>query len=307
MIAVGGEALIDLVIDDAGGVVAKPGGGPFNVARTIARLGESCRFLGALSTDRFGLLVRHRLEADGVDITHATTTELPTTLAAAELDASGAATYRFYFDGTAAPSFSLDAGTGAGLAGAAALHIGTLGLVLEPMATALSTLVASASEDVLVVVDPNCRPSAVNDRRAYLARLQEVLRRADVVKVSVDDLDYISPGASPCDAARDLLQLGPAVVLITAGGDDVAVTTVHEELIVPVPKVDVVDTIGAGDAFSGAFVAWWTTSSLRREDLRRRDALRDATAAAVIVAAKTCERSGAEPPQIDELPEPWTS
>jgi fructokinase len=301
MIAVGGEALVDLVIDPAGDVVATLGGGPFNVARTVARLGEPCRFVGAISTDRFGSLIRHRLEADGVDVSRTTTTELPTTLAAAELDASGAATYRFYFDGTAAPSFTLDAGEAEVLAGAAALHIGTLGLVLEPMATALSTLLVSAPEQLLVVVDPNCRPSAISDRSRYLSRLGEVVGRADVVKASIEDLDYIAPGESPRDAARHLLRLGPAVVLTTAGGGDVVVMLADGELDVPVPRVDVADTIGAGDAFSGAFVAWWAGNGLGRDELERRDVVREATAAAVIVAAKTCERTGADPPRLEDL------
>jgi fructokinase len=305
MIAVGGEALVDLVIDPAGGVVAALGGGPFNVARAVSRLGEQCRFLGALSTDRFGSSMRLRLQDDGVDVACTTSTDLPTTLAVAELDESGAASYRFYFQGTSAPTFAPETGDNEVLADSSALHVGTLGLVFEPMATTLAALVARAPEEVLVVVDPNCRPSAISDRSRYLARLHDVLRRADVVKASTDDLDYLAPGTSAPEAARGLLRFGPAVVLITAGGGDVIVMTVREELTVPVPSVEVADTIGAGDAFSGAFVAWWVASGLGRDELRRGDALRDATAAAVVVAAKTCERTGANPPRLDELPSDW--
>ena len=129
VIVVAGEALIDLVVAVDGSVSAKLGGGPFNVARTIGRLGGAVSFLGTISTDRFGSQLFDQLIADGFDPVATVRTDSPTTLAAAELDPTGSAKYRFYFNGTSAPA--LDE-VPSGLDHPAAVHVGTLGLVLEP-------------------------------------------------------------------------------------------------------------------------------------------------------------------------------
>ena len=205
MIIVAGEALIDLIAHADGRLEAVPGGGPFNTARTIARLGGEVAFLGRLSSDRFGRQLRAALETDGVDLRWAPSTELPTTLAVAELDDVGAATYRFHVAETSAPGLDLDVAMAAVGSGPAAIHVGTLGLVMEPIATSLAAAVAAASAQTVVMVDPNCRPSVINDRSTYLARLDRILARADVVKVSADDLAYLSPGQAPLEAARSLL------------------------------------------------------------------------------------------------------
>ena len=190
MIVVGGEALVDLVIDPDGAVIAKLGGGPFNAARAVGRLGSDVAFLGALSLDRFGTLLHRQLTADGVDDSLVQFTELPTTLASAELDEHGAASYHFYLAETAAPNLhALPLPSDLSI-----LHVGTLGMVLEPMASTLEAVVHGVGDDVVVLLDPNCRPRVTPDRVAYLARLERMLRRADVVKVSSDDLEFIAPG-----------------------------------------------------------------------------------------------------------------
>lgn len=299
----GGEALIDLVIDPLGGVIAKHGGGPYNTARTIARLGITCRYLGSMSDDRFGTLMQAQLRADGVDTSALRHSSAPTTLAAAEIDESGAAQYRFYFEGTSAPDFPLESRPS--LASVSAFHVGTLGLVFEPMATTFEAMVNETAADVLVVLDPNCRPLVIGNRAAYLERVARVMRRADVVKVSTDDLDYLDPHRSPIEAARRMLEVGPAVVLVTAGGDTATVVSRAGEVAVPVPGVVVADTIGAGDSFGGGFTAWWVGNGLGRAELSDLDLLEQATRAGVTVAARTCERPGADPPHRDELPADW--
>src|SRR3954447_14624202 len=139
MIVVAGEALIDLLVDVDGAVRAIPGGGPFNTARAIARLGGAVAFLGCLSDDRFGGTLRDALLADGVDLSLAGTTDAPTTLAVAEVDRDGAATYRFHTAETSAPQLSAEAVAAPLATGPKAFHVGTLGLVLEPMASALAS------------------------------------------------------------------------------------------------------------------------------------------------------------------------
>ena len=301
MIVVAGEALIDLILDLDGHVRAIPGGGPFNVARTIGRLGGDVAFLGCLSTDRFGGLLRAALEGDGVDLGFVATAEAPTTLAIAELDDRGAATYRFHLAETSAPGLELGDVLKAVRSHPTALHVGTLGLVVEPMAAALGAGIASVDPSTLVMVDPNCRPRVIADRAAYLARLRGVLAGAHVVKVSADDLDYIVPGVVAAVAARGLLSDGPALVLLTDGHRDVRVVGHGYEFEVPVPVVRVVDTVGAGDAFGGAFLARWIECGRGIAELSDPEAVRDAVDVAVDVAALTCGRPGADPPRRAEV------
>jgi fructokinase len=301
MIVVGGEALVDLVIDPDGAVTAKLGGGPFNAARAIGRLSSDVAFLGALSRDRFGTLLHRQLVADDVDDSLIQFTELPTTLASAELDAHGSATYHFYLAETAAPNLHLPPLP----AEVTILHVGTLGMVLEPMATTLEAIVGNIGDDVLVLLDPNCRPRVTSDRVGYLARLDRMLRRADVVKVSTDDIDFIAPDDNDA-GVRLLLDGGAKVVLHTDGGRSVHIHSARGEVEVPVPSVVVADTIGAGDSFGGAFAAWWDQAGRGRRDLDDVDALTAAVTAAVEVAAVSCTRVGAQPPRRAELGDKWS-
>jgi fructokinase len=302
-VVVAGEALVDLILRPDGSISAVPGGGPFNAARTLARLGVPTVFLGGLSADRFGHDLRTQLEEDGVHLGMPTPVQLPTTLALAELDESGAASYRFYVAGTSAPLVTGDDARAAFDSAATVLHVGTLGLVFEPMATTMESLVAGIGDDVLVFVDPNCRPLTIPDRDAYIARLHRVLARADVVKVSGDDLDYLAPGVGGVQTCRDLLALGPQVVLFTDGAETVRVLTRGGgEFSVAVPPVDVVDTVGAGDSFGGGFLATWVDAGLDRTGLGDDAALQRAVERAVVVAGITCTRAGAEPPHLADLP-----
>ncbi len=302
MILVGGEALFDLVSEDGSDVlVGHPGGGPFNTARTVARLEQPVAYLGRLSRDRFG----HRHEAllvdDGVSLESVLHTDDPTTLALAEVDSDGVARYRFYERGTAAPGLTPDAALDVLPAGVRILHVGTLGLALEPVATALEAVVDRLAGDALVAVDPNCRPWVIDDPVAYRERLDRILSRSHLLKVSEEDLEYLQPGLPPVEAVRALLERGPTVGLFTRGPGGALVITRTAEVSVPAPRVKVVDTIGAGDAFGGGFIAWWSERGLGRDDLAKIDLVVEATAFACLVAARTCSRPGATPPYRSEL------
>ena len=301
MIVVAGESLIDLIVDQDGRVEAVPGGGPYNVARALGRLGRRVAFLGRLSTDRFGSILRAGLAAEGVDLELAPTTDEPTLLAVAELDPAGGATYRFYVEGTAAPGLSATDLSNGIPPTATALHVGTLGLVFEPMATTIETLVEAAPPEVLVMADPNCRPTAIRDPAAYLARLDRILGRVDVVKVSVEDLLFLDVAAEPLDAARRILDRGPAAVLVTAGGRPVQLVTPNGVAELSVPAVRIVDTVGAGDAFGAGFLAAWTGAGRGRDDLGDDAALAAATRFAIEVGARTTNRAGADSPTLAEL------
>lgn len=303
MIAVTGEALIDLVAGQDGRIIARPGGGPFNTARTIGRLGLPAAFLGRLSADRFGRLLRATLDADGVTLAVPEPASVPTTLAVADVDSAGSARYLFYTEGTSVPALDYPALAGALPAGVTALYAGGVALATEPVATSIARLVAGdLPPDALLMVDPNCRPEVVTDRQGYLARLSAILRRADVAKVSVEDLDYLTLGGSaPAAAAAALLGQGPALVLLTDGPRPARAFLADEVISADVPAMDVADTVGAGDAFGGAFLAWWLGNGLARSDLFRADLVGEALRAAVEVAALTCTRVGAEPPWLAEV------
>jgi fructokinase len=302
VIVVAGEALFDLVLDPAGGVEAHPGGGPFNTARTIGRLQQPVAFLGRLSTDGFGTRLERMLAADGVRLDTIVHTEDPTMLALAEVDEAGVARYRFYDQGTSAAGLvAQDALRVLPHTAVGMLHVGTLGLMLEPMASALEAVIEALGDRPLVALDPNCRPWAIADPDAYRRRLRRVLARADLVKVSEEDVAWLDPDLAPVAAARALLQHGPRAVLLTRGGAGAVVVTAAGETAVPVPPVVIADTIGAGDAFGGGFLAWWRAQGLSREALADHERVVEATRFACLVAAKTCERPGASPPRLEEL------
>jgi len=272
VIVVAGEALVDLVVRADGAVDARLGGGPYNAARTLARLGAPTTFFGGLGRDRFGRLLGDALEAEGVALGYA-----------------------------AATTRALDAPDGAGR-GIFAVHVGALGLVMEPIGAAIERLLLTdVPPGTLVMLDPNCRPGAIGDRAAYLARIERIAARADVVKASVEDIAYLHPGWPPSEAAAALLAAGSSLVLVTDGGRPARAFLPGATLTVEVPSVVVVDTIGAGDAFGGGFLAWWHANGLSRDDLRRPAPVRAAVQAAAAAAAVTCTRPGADPPTLAEL------
>jgi fructokinase len=296
MITVAGEALIDLVIDASGSVTPLPGGAPFNVARTIARLGGNCQYVGRLSDDAFGEVLRSSLEEAGVTIAIPDPTPAPTTLAVARIDARRSAEYKFYLDGTSASELTPTDVSAEVLDGSEAITLGGLGLLVEPTASTLTALIQQRPPGATILLDPNCRPAAVADASAYRELIDTFIRQVDIVKVSTDDLRLLRPGESSLPAARGLLKLGPAAVLVTDGPSPVTVLTESRERSIPVPEIEVVDTIGAGDAFVAGFLTWWTAHALNQHEAADPDALVRATTAAVEVAVADCTVQGANLP-----------
>lgn len=302
MIAVVGEALIDLVVSADGHVDARPGGGPYNAARTLARLGVASTFIGRLSGDGFGRLLRDRLAGEGVVLGVPVPSGRPSTLAVADVDRAGVASYGFYLAGTAAADLDYPALRAALPDGVTAVHAGTLGLVMEPAGAAVERLILTdVPPGALVLLDPNCRPGAVGDRTAYLKRVGVIARRADVVKASVEDLGYLFPGLPAAEAAAAVRAGGPALVLVTDGPRPARAFLPGGTVSVAGPGVTVTDTIGAGDAFGGGFLAWWTANGLGRAELTQPELVREGLRAATAVAALTCARAGADPPGRAEL------
>lgn len=305
MISVLGEALVDIIVDPQGEVTSVVGGAPLNTARTIARLGIPATFLGGVSTDAFGGRILRLLEGDGVTLGLGAQVPEPTTLAIAQIDEHGAATYRFMMEGTSAAAVTPAMALAHLDASVRVLHVGTLGLVLEPLVEASVAIVDAASEDQLVMVDPNCRPSVMTGSSVFADALARVLPRADLVKVSGDDLAFLFPTADPLTAAADLATSSGSVVLFTDGSNSVRIITSAGEQVIDVPRVPVIDTVGAGDSFSGGFLAWWMQHGKGRADVTDSEALTAAARFGVAVAGITCQRPGADPPRIDEVPGGW--
>ena len=301
MIVVAGEALVDLLIDSGTNVHAVLGGGPFNAARTIGRLGHPCRFVGRLSSDRFGAALAASLAADGTEVVVQDLAGEPTTLASAELNEFGAAAYRFYLDGTSAPKLTTEHLRRACLGDADAVHVGSLALVLEPMASALLGWLREAPADVVVMVDLNCRPQALGDHHRYRTNLHNFVSCAHVVKASREDVSFLYPHDSPESGAARLLCAGADVVLLTDADRPTLVVTANGSRTVPVPTVTVVDTVGAGDSFGAAFLTWWVETGRRVKELSVLDDLELAVTLGNEVSTITCTRSGADPPRRDEL------
>ncbi len=266
MIVVCGEALIDMIQNGDGTQRAAPGGGPFNTARALARLGVPTAFLGRLSEDRFGRELSDLLVADGASLELTSFGPEPTTIALADVDSHGFAEYQFLVKGTSAPNLTADMLPARLKHDVKALHLGTLGLVLEPMASTLVELVRRERDGRLVMLDPNIRVGLTGD---------EEYRHRGIPLV---------------------------VVTLGAGGAYGA----HEDLRVHVdaPPVEVVDTIGAGDAFGAGLLAWLHDHGLVRPDLTLNEGrLRAALTYACLAASLTCARAGADPPWRHEMEE----
>jgi fructokinase len=309
VIVVGGEALVDLVpgapLDSTvdGGLRAllpRLGGGPYNVALAAGRLGVPSGFLSRVSEDRFGEALMRRLHASGVDTRLVQRGAEPTTLAVVALDDNGAAHYTFYTEGTADRLFT---DPGPLPDGVTVFCVGTLGMVLEPGASAYEAMLRRESaRGVLTALDPNIRAALIGDPAAYRARFVSWLPHVRLLKLSDDDAGWLAEGVDAVAAAKSWTESGVDAVVLTRGAAGLAVITGAGELAqVPSAKVDVVDTIGAGDTVQGALLAW-----LYRNEVRDLNALgaqdwREALTYAATAAAITVSRSGAEPPTADEL------
>jgi len=303
MIVVAGEALIDLIPNASGDLVVSVGGGPLNTARWLGRLGQPVGFLGAVAGDLLGERIRNSLTETGVSLDLLIETHRSTTLALAQVDGAGAARYSFYADRTSVADVTAAEAVAVLPHQFEALHVGGLGLMLEPVADALEQIVDLARRrGALVMLDPNVRPSLLTEREPYLARFYRVLAQTDVLKLSVEDLDWLAPGVEPLAAAGRLAQRGPAAVLLTAGAAGATLLGAGIATLVPAAAVALIDTIGAGDAFSAGFLHHWLKSGRGASELTDAEALAEATRFAIAVAGIACTLRGATPPRLLETP-----
>jgi fructokinase len=310
MVVVCGEGLIDMVparCTGGAGYLPRPGGSPLNVAIGLARLDVPVAFLGRLSRDRFGRRLVQHLRDNAVELRHLSDGPEGSILAFVHNEPGQEAQYVFYSENSAdrnllpgdlPDSFDDDVTT---------IHFGSISLMVEPSASTLEHCMRREHGARLVTLDPNVRAQLIADPDSYRRRLEGWVRLSDLVKVSRADLEWLYPAASVDHVAQLWQGLGAGVVLVTLGVDGAVAFGPGATATQPAFPVHVVDTVGAGDAFTAGALAWLYHASL----LERR-ALQSITAGGMNallgyankVSALTCTRSGADPPRIDELADP---
>jgi len=291
---VAGEVLIDL-IPRGGERVAIVGGGPANTAKALARLGFDSYFIDGLSTDKYGDQARAELLADGVKLDYTLTSNNPTCLATVTLDENGSASYEFLIDGTATFEFN-ESWLPDPTHPPAVLHVGTLATIVEPGATNLFNWAKKVKAPL--VFDPNIRSSVVNDRTRYQQIVEKWATISSVIKMSDDDLAWLYPEMDFRSAAENFINEKTQLVVITKGASGLTGFTEDGEVSVPGVKVEVVDTVGAGDTVGAILVEAIVKYGI---DNLVGTTLENALNRAAAAAAITCSRAGANPPTLKEL------
>jgi fructokinase len=304
MILVCGEALIDLFVGRPSGAGlasdAVPGGSPFNVAIGIARLGGKAGFLAKMSEDFFGRYLVRKLAEAGVDTRFVVPTALPTTLSIVVTTPDGQPHYSFYGQGAADRSLIPSELPPSLPDEITAIAIGSYTLAVDPVATSIEQLVARESARRVISIDPNLRPRVIGDVAAWRPRFEQLLTHCTVAKASVEDLEHLyGRGADAKEVAAQWLKAGPRLVVFTRGDSGAMAISADSIIEMPGRKVDVIDTVGAGDTFHAALLV-----SLEEQGLLRPGALAQAPADAigralhfaVIASSITCSRRGADLP-----------
>jgi fructokinase len=306
MILCAGEALIDMLPRTAttGEPAFAPhaGGAVFNTAIALGRLGAPAGFLSGLSSDLFGDILRAELTASKVDAASAVISDRPTTLAFVRL-VNGQASYAFYDENTAGRMLS-PADLPALPAAVQALFLGGISLVPEPCGSAYEALMAREAATRVTMIDPNIRPGFIRNEGAYRARIARMIALADLVKLSDEDLRWLSGPGETVPLARDLLGHGPKAVFITEGASGARAFTATQNVFLPARRVTVADTVGAGDTFNAGVLAALHAGGRLTKDgvaaLSRAD-LEGALDLGIRAAAVTVSRPGANPPWAHEV------
>ena len=308
MILCCGEALIDMLPRKAvtGEEAFAPacGGAIFNTAIALGRLGVRAGMLTGLSTDMFGQQLKAELEASQVDTSYVLSSDRPSTLAFVKLT-DGQASYSFFDENSAGRMLTSD-DMPALADDVSALYFGGISLACEPAADAYAALAKAEGASRAVMLDPNIRQGVIADETRYRTRLRGLIRVADIVKVSDEDLNWIVPGdLTLAEKADTLLDQGPVLVIVTEGAKGV---TGHlhggAQVYVPAQPVDVVDTVGAGDTFNAGVLAKFSeTGALDKSRVATLspEIVKSALSFGAKVAGVTVSRAGANPPWAAEL------
>ena len=292
-----GEALIDL-IPQGEQKVAIVGGGPANTAKALARLGFDSYFIDGISTDGFGGMIKDQLLNDGVNLKYVHYSDKQTCTADVSLDRAGVASYAFTIDGTATFDFTNEWLPNPEEIKPAVLQIGTLATIVEPGCSILLEWAKRVAKVAPVVFDPNIRSSVLPDRPKYQAMISKWAAISAVIKVSEDDLSWLYPEEDQIAIAEKWIAGGSELVIITKGSYGIIGVTKDDVVSVPGVKVDVIDTVGAGDTVGAIVVEAIVERGLAAID---GEVLREVLVRATKAAAITCSRAGANPPTKAEI------
>ena len=295
-----GEALIDLIPVRPGSDQRQviPGGGPANTAHALARLDIPTEFIGGLSDDQYGQRMRSEFIAGRVGLTFTPEHQLPTCLAIVSIDVDGGATYEFKIDGTATFAFTAENLPDPKVIQPDAIYIGTLATIIEPGASILKDWIIQAQDYAPIIYDPNIRSSVISDRSRYQEVVKEWVALSNVVKASEDDLAWLYPETDPLEIARRWVSIGVQLVVITKGENGIVGVTENQEVSIPGVKVEVIDSVGAGDTVGAVLVEALVEFGLEK---LTRELLSHTLHRAALAAAITCSRAGANPPTKAEL------
>jgi fructokinase len=307
MILCCGEALVDMIerdtVDGHKGYVPFAGGAVFNTAIALGRLGAPTGFFTGLSTDLFGDVLRKTLSESHVDASPCALSSRPTTMAFVKL-INGNAHYTFYDEGTAGRMLSVDELPVLDDS-VEAMHFGAISLIFEPCGASYEALMLREHKTCVISLDPNIRAGFITDADAHRARIKRMIAMADIVKVSDEDLEWIAGSHDHQATIAHWLKSGVKVVTVTRGADGVDAFTARGKVFAPSQRVDVVDTIGAGDTFNAGFLDGLRLKGLLTKagvaDLSETD-LAFALNRGAAAAAVTVSRAGANPPWLAEMP-----
>lgn len=305
-----GEALFDVFLGSEDNqslhLDARLGGSPFNVAVGLARLAQPVAFFGGLSSDMLGKRLERALTREGVDTSLALHFNAPTTLGLIELGAEGVPQYAFYGNGAAdrlpeeaqLPTLPDDIG---------AIQIGSYATVVEPVASALEALVRRERAGCLVAYDPNVRLNVEPSLERWRSKVTTLASLAHLVKISDEDAHLLYGDASDDGLAQGLLERGTSLVVMTRGGTGATAWNSRGRVDIEAPKVDVIDTVGAGDTFQAAMLTYLAENGALAPERLAKLAAEDVASLlrfAASAAAITCSRRGANLPRRAEIPAP---
>jgi fructokinase len=306
MILCCGEALIDFLPRRGadGADVYQPfnGGSVFNTAIALGRLGTGVGLFAGVSRDFFGDQLMDGLKASGVDPKFCRRKDNHTTLAFVKL-VDGHARYSFVDDASALRNL-VKADLPKLTKAVAALHFGSISLIPEPCGGTYEALLKREAKKRVISIDPNIRATLIKDKRKHFARLKRMMALSDIVKISDEDVKFMTGKANLHAAAKSWLKLGAKIVAITKGGEGVEIYTKTVSFKMDAPIVKVADTVGAGDTFTAGFLhALLVAGKLDKASLAVIDeaTLRNAAAFAMKAAAITVSRPGADPPWKHEV------
>ncbi len=300
-VLVAGEALIDIVHPVDGESSEHVGGSPANVAVGLSRLDHPTRLATHIGRDERGERITAYLSQRGVTLTEGSDGAHHTPTAEATVDADGVATYEFDLQWQL-PQVDLDE--------IGHVHTGSIAATLDPGGQQVVDLIERARVGATVSYDPNARPSIMGSVRDARQRIEDCIGRSDVVKCSTEDVDWLYDGAPVHEVVREWGRLGPGLVIVTQGGDGAIVhlSESGETATVPARRVDVKDTVGAGDSFMAGLISGLLDEGLLGStDARARlattemTAVQRAVARGVATASYTVVRAGAASPTRADL------